>query len=96
MPDLDPTLVKAMTIQESKAGTTGITDIMQANVPGDWSKIKSEYQLTKGGKTDESTSLFAGTRILGTKGFKGRVSYDSKTGTSTYKFQGWGESSRSI
>jgi len=89
IPDLDPTLVKAITVQESNAGTSGITDIMQANVPGDWSKMKSEYGLTKGAKTDESTSLFAGTRILGTKGFKGGVSYDSKTGKSTYKFQGW-------
>jgi len=89
IPDLDPTLVKAITVQESNAGTSGITDIMQANVPGDWSKMKSEYGLTKGAKTDESTSLFAGTRILGTKGFKGGVSYDSKTGKTTYKFQGW-------
>ncbi|MCW3161383.1 hypothetical protein [Chryseobacterium oryctis] len=89
IPDLDPTLVKTITVQESNAGTTGITDIMQANVPGDWSKMKSEYQLSKGAKTDESTSLFSGTRILATKGFKGGVTYDSKTRQSTYKFQGW-------
>ncbi|GAB0157119.1 hypothetical protein CHRYSEOSP005_23880 [Chryseobacterium sp. Alg-005] len=62
---------------------------MQANVPGDWSKMKNENGLTKGEKTNESNSLFAGTRILGTKGFKGGVSYDSKTGKSSYKFQGW-------
>lgn len=47
IPDLDPTLVKAVTVQESNAGTTGLTDIMQANVPGDWSKMKSSYQLSK-------------------------------------------------
>ncbi|MDR6488484.1 RHS repeat-associated protein [Chryseobacterium vietnamense] len=89
IPDLDPTLVKAVTVQESNAGTTGITDIMQANVPGDWSKMKSSYQLTKGEKTSETNSLYAGTRVLATKGFKGGVSVDSKTGKATYKFQGW-------
>jgi RHS repeat-associated protein len=89
IPDLDPTLVKAVTVQESNAGTTGITDIMQANVPGDWSKMKSSYQLTKGEKTNETKSLYAGTRVLATKGFKGGVSVDSKTGKATYKFQGW-------
>jgi RHS repeat-associated protein len=35
IPDLDPTLVKAMTIQESHGGVTGITDIMQVNNGGD-------------------------------------------------------------
>ncbi|SIT22861.1 RHS repeat-associated core domain-containing protein, partial [Chryseobacterium ureilyticum] len=89
IPDLDPTLVKAVTVQESNVGTTGITDIMQANVPGDWSKMKSSYQLTKGEKTSETNSLYAGTRVLATKGFKGGVSVDSKTGKATYKFQGW-------
>lgn len=88
IPDLDPTLVKAITVQESNAGTTGITDIMQANVPGDWSKMKNSYQLTKGEKTSETNSLYAGTRVLATKGFKGGVSVD-KTGKVTYKFQGW-------
>ncbi|MBE4949564.1 hypothetical protein IMX10_12925 [Chryseobacterium culicis] len=88
IPDLDPTLVKAVTVQESNAGTTGITDIMQANVPGDWSKMKSSYQLTKGEKTSETNSLYAGTRVLATKGFKGGVSVD-KSGKVTYKFQGW-------
>ncbi|MBL3550544.1 DUF6443 domain-containing protein [Chryseobacterium sp. KMC2] len=89
IPDLDPTLVKAITVQESNAGTTGLTDIMQANVPGDWSKMKSSYQLSKGEKTSETNSLYAGTRVLATKGFKGGVSVDSKTGKVSYKFQGW-------
>ncbi|PIF47742.1 hypothetical protein CLU96_4811 [Chryseobacterium sp. 52] len=88
IPDLDPTLVKAVTVQESNAGTTGLTDIMQANVPGDWSKMKSSCQLSKGEKTSETNSLYAGTRVLETKGFKGGVSVDSKTGKVSYKFQG--------
>lgn len=36
MPDIDPAMVKAVTMQESSAGKTGIIDIMQANVGGDW------------------------------------------------------------
>ncbi|MCD0479264.1 RHS repeat-associated core domain-containing protein [Chryseobacterium sp. LC2016-29] len=89
--DLDPTLVKAITVQESNAGTTGVTDIMQANVPGDWGKgeMKSAYSLQKGEATSVTNSLFAGTRILATKGFKGGVTYDSKTGKSTFTFKGW-------
>ncbi|WP_446661265.1 hypothetical protein [Chryseobacterium taihuense] len=75
IPDLDPTLVKAVTVQEPNAGTSGISDIMQANVPGDWSKIKSSYQLTKGEKTSETNSLFAVSKILahyaGEKGISG-------------------------
>ncbi|AYM99604.1 RHS repeat-associated core domain-containing protein [Chryseobacterium sp. 3008163] len=91
IPDLDPTLVKAMTIQESNAGTTGVTDIMQTNVKADWNggEMKSNYGLKQGEGADVSTSLYAGTRILGTKGFKGGITYDPKTGKSTYNFKGW-------
>jgi hypothetical protein len=89
IPDLDPTLVKAITVQESHAGTTGITDVMQSNVKGDWSAMKSEYSLTKGETPSVTNSLYAGIRILATKGFKGGITYDKKTGTSTYTFQTW-------
>lgn len=89
IPDLDPTLVKSVAMQESHVGTTGLTDIMQANVKGDWSKMKEKYGLTKGGATEATKSLFAGVRVLATKGFKGGITYDGKTGASTYTFQGW-------
>lgn len=89
IPDLDPTLVKAMTIQESHGGTTGISDVMQTNVAGDWSAMKSKYSLTKGETPSVTNSLFAGIRILATKGFKGGITYDKKTGKSTYSFQSW-------
>lgn len=82
-------MVKAMTVQESNAGTTGMTDIMQANVTGDWSSMKSKYGLAKGETISETNSLYAGVRILATKGFKGGISYDKKTGTTTFTFQGW-------
>ena len=89
MPDLDPTLVKAITIQESHAGTTGISDVMQSNVKGDWANFKTNYSLEKGRTPSVTNSLYSGIRILGTKGFKGGVSYDKKSGQSTYTFQGW-------
>ena len=43
----------------------------------------------KGETVDENRSLYYGIRFLATKGFKGGVTYDKKTGTSTYTFQGW-------
>ena len=89
IPDLDPTTVKAMTIQESNAGANS-TDVMQSNVKGDWgSGFKSDYGLSKGVTPDVGTSLNAGMKILATKGFKGGITYDSKTGAQTYTFQGW-------
>lgn len=89
IPDLDPTMVKAMTVQESYAGTSGMTDIMQTNVKGDWSKMKEKYGLVKGGVTKQINSLYSGIRLLATKGFKGGITYDSKNGTTPFTFQGW-------
>jgi len=89
IPDLDPTLVKAVAMQESNLGTTGVTDIMQANVPGDWSAMKAKYGLVKSESTSVTNSLYGGIRLLATKGFKGGITYDPKTGKSTYTFQGW-------
>ena len=96
IPDLDPTLVKAMAIQESNDGVNGKTDILTANNPGDWKKTfkqKEALGMTKGETESPTNSLFYGIRMLGGDGFKGGVSvqYDNKNGTTTtgYKFQGW-------
>jgi|GEM_PF-1793665 len=91
IPNLDPTLVKAMTIQESQAGTIGTTDVMQTNNTGDWKSFKSHYGLSKGKTPDVKTSIEAGIKILATKGFKGGITYDAKTGAQTYNFQGWNQ-----
>jgi len=90
IPDLDPTLVKAVGMQESSLGVgTNTTDILQTNNGGDWNDFKSEYGLVNGQTPNVSTSVSAGIRILATKGFRGGVSYNSKTGESTQTFQGW-------
>ncbi|MDN3692620.1 hypothetical protein QWZ06_10190 [Chryseobacterium tructae] len=80
-----------MTIQESNAGAKGKTDIMQTNVKGDWQggEMKSKYSLKYGEGASVTNSLFAGTRILATKGFKGGIDYNSSTGKTTFKFKGW-------
>lgn len=86
VPDLDPTLVKAMIVQETEAGTydgpygqKGKSDIMQANVTTksgstDWYKGKADFGLKKG----PNQSLFAGIRILYTKGIKTSEIKDKK------------------
>jgi len=89
IPNLDPTMVKALTIQESNAGAK-TTDVLQTNNAGDWSSSKSNFGLTKGVTPDVKTSLGAGIDMLAGKGFKGGVSYDPKIGTKTFTFQGWG------
>jgi len=88
--DLNPTLVKAIAMQESSLGVgTNTTDIMQTNNKGDWSSIKNTYGLTKGVTPSVSKSLNAGIRILATKGFRNGIDYDKKTGATTFTFQGW-------
>ena len=74
IPDLDPTLVKAICIQESHAALTS-SDIMTSNNPGDWGdgKLKSAYGMKKKEKMSVTNSLYYGIRILATKGFKGGV-----------------------
>ena len=91
IPDLDPTLVKAICIQESNAALTN-SDIMTSNYPGDWGdgKMKSAYGLKKNEKLSVTNSLYYGIRILATKGYKGGVRYDKKTGKIIYEFRGWG------
>lgn len=89
IPDLDPTLVKAIVQQESTGGITS-KDIMQANVPGDWGDgaMKKAYGLEYGKATGPANSLFAGISILASKGFKGGISVD-KNGNRTFQFGGW-------
>lgn len=88
IPDLDPTMVKALTIQESNAGAK-TTDVLQINNKGDWSNVKADYGLTKGVTPDVKTSISAGIDLLATKGFKGGITYDAKTGAQTFTYQGW-------
>ncbi|MBP6757552.1 MAG: RHS repeat-associated core domain-containing protein, partial [Bacteroidia bacterium] len=89
IPDLNPTLVKAVAMQESNVGADGVKDIMTANNNGDSDKYKLKYGLTKGTKVGTNNSLYYGIRFLATKGFKGGIKYNSSTGKKTYKFQGW-------
>jgi RHS repeat-associated protein len=93
IPNLDPTLVKAVATQESKAGTdasmNGNKDIMQVNNKGDWASYKSNYGLSKGVVPDVQTSVNAGIKDLATKGFKGGVTVDSKTGAVSFSFKSW-------
>jgi RHS repeat-associated protein len=89
VPNLDPTLVKAIATQETGAGVTGLTDIMATNATGDWSNSKTNYGLEKGVTPTVKESVDAGIGILASKGFKGGVTYDKTTGQQTYTFQGW-------
>lgn len=71
---LDVNVVKAMVLTESRGGTlsgatgTGTTDIMQSNVPGDWSKTKESLGLTKNQGMTPETSINAGVKLLFLKG----------------------------
>lgn len=90
IPDLDPTLVKAIAIQESHNGTTGVKDIMTANgVGSDFKPYKTKYGLSKNEKLGKNRSLYLGIRFLATKGFRKGITYDNKSGKKTYTFQGW-------
>jgi RHS repeat-associated protein len=92
IPDLDPTTVKAVAMQESAVGNSpsGTTDVMQTNNGGDWgSGFKGNYGLEKGVSPDAKTSISAGIDILATKGFKGGITFDAKTGAQTFTFKGW-------
>jgi RHS repeat-associated protein len=89
IPDLSPTLVKALTMQESKAGAT-TTDVLQTNNGGDWNSSKSNFGLTQGVTPSVMGSLKAGIDMLAGKGFKGGISYDKSTGKKSFTFQGWG------
>lgn len=96
IPDLDPTLVKAVAIQESHAGIKGETDIMTVNNIGDWAATKTQkipMGIKKGEVPNASNSLYYGLRLIAGKGYRKGISvtYDNKTGTTTttYSFKGW-------
>jgi hypothetical protein len=88
--DLDPTLVKSTIMQETKMGTVngkagqnGNSDIMQANVMlfnglTDWYSGKSAFGLEKGKSATPQESIYAGIRILYTKGLKTTVMRNSR------------------
>jgi len=74
--DLDPTLIKAMEIQES-GGTVRNGeyngDVMTVNYPGDWEKTKDMKRclgLTQGIAIDPRTSIDVAINILYLKGLK--------------------------
>jgi RHS repeat-associated protein len=71
---LDPTLTKAIVVEESQAGNfsggmqTGTTDIMQVNNSEDWSPDKASVGLSKGEIMTPISSLKAGIQWLYLKG----------------------------
>ena len=83
IPDLNPTLIKAIAIQESNCGKN-TSDIMQSNKKGDWGDFKSHYGFVNGVTPSKWQSLTGGIKILATKGFKGGITADG-----SFKFQGW-------
>jgi len=90
--DLDPTQVKAMSMQESHIGTQGASDILTANNPKDWKAtytLKQAYGMTKSDKLSASNSLYYGLRMAASNGFKGGVKVDEKTGAKSFTFFGW-------
>lgn len=90
IPDLDPTLVKAASIQESNNGVGGNNDLLTGNNKEDYGACKKAYGLTKDENiTDANRSLYLGIRFIATKGLRGYIDYDTKTKKRTYTFQGW-------
>ncbi len=71
---LDVNAVKVMQVSESQLGTvdgntgTGKTDVMQANVKGDWNASKSRLGLSKGEAMTPEKSINAGVKLLFGKG----------------------------
>jgi len=99
--DLDPTLVKAMITEETNDGTLevkygqkGKSDIMQANVTTtsgqtDWSAEKKDWGLEKGKSATPNQSVYAGIRLLYTKGLKTVV--NGKVTSVTWRGDDWNE-----
>jgi hypothetical protein len=91
IPPLDPTLVKAIIMQESAMGTipsnNALFDIMQVNNTvgnnADWANNKKHYGLIKGVYPDPVTSVWAGILNLATKGFR------TSSGGLSNTFLGW-------
>lgn len=80
MPDLDPRIVKAIIMKESRVGTAKVRgsnnpkeDIMQVNVwyhekSNDWNESKVQFGLKKGNGASPQLSVHAGIGILYQKG----------------------------
>ncbi|WP_229684159.1 DUF6443 domain-containing protein [Flavobacterium limi] len=81
VPDLDPTLVKAIIMRETNMGTSNVklsqnssfSDIMQSNVyysvtSNDWADSKKQFGLSKNTTPSPSLSIKAGIGILYQKG----------------------------
>ena len=95
IPDLDPSLVKSIIMEETKMGTVAARgkndakqDIMQANVwysnsSNDWNDSKKQFGLQKEGGASPSLSVHAGIGILFQKGLR-----TTKSGTT---FRGWND-----
>lgn len=68
---LDPTLIKAICMQESRCGTDpdAQTDVMRVNVPGDWVSEKGLMGLKKGIIPNQCDSIKYGIAWLVAKGF---------------------------
>ncbi|MEP6931860.1 MAG: RHS repeat-associated core domain-containing protein [Flavobacterium sp.] len=82
VPDLDPTIVKAIIMEETVMGSgksggsnDPTQDIMQSNVyyssiSNDWNSDKKQFGLTKGGGATPAQSVTAGIGILFQKGLR--------------------------
>jgi RHS repeat-associated protein len=82
VPDLDPTIVKAIIMEETVMGSgksggsnDPTQDIMQSNVyysstSNDWNSDKKQFGLTKGGGATPAQSIKAGIGILFQKGLR--------------------------
>lgn len=98
IPDLDPTFVKALAMQESMAGTdkrmNGTKDVMQVNNGvsnfADFSAYKTNYGLQRGTVPGPSLSITAGVMDLATKGFHGsKPTTDAQGNITAIAFQSW-------
>ena len=95
IPNLDPKLVKSWLIQESGGGDSGSlaawkVDPAQVNVPGDWTKYKTDVGLTEPKKRNEGKledNIKAAVKFLVRKGF-GKSAQPAKNRPSGF-FDGW-------
>ena len=97
IPDLDPTLVKSIIMEETRMGTIAghglndaTKDIMQANVwysknSNDWNQSKEQFGLKMRQGATPYLSVHAGIGILYQKGLKSSVINNKKTTI----FKGW-------
>ena len=86
VPDLDPTLVKAVGMQETALGTNiNDNDILETSNAGDEAGYKTSYG---GDASTVAKSIDLGIKYLLTKGFRGGVGYNQDTGEKSYTWKG--------